>query len=40
MHAMLIYWILVTVGAFLAEPVLFAKVVFGIIVVVAIRILW
>ena len=37
---MLIYWILVAIGAFLAEPVLFAKVAFGIIVVVAIRSLW
>ena len=40
MHSMLIFWTLFAIGAFVAEPILFLKILFCIALFVAIRMIW
>jgi len=40
MHAMLIFWTLFAIGAFVAEPILFLKILFCIAMFAMIRMVW
>ena len=40
MHAMIIFWVLFAVGAFLSEPIIVLKLVLILVGIVILRMLW